>query len=1350
MARNRVLSFVSQFSGAHLRDSRTPTPNSSPPNNATKPESGIPPLQTSLGHNHGPPDSAVLSPTPSSPARPEFTGLPLSLSGSPTDGVEPRTGRQRSSSRPQSMIQTYHPPIMDVTEETIPELQPIFTLLNNHSNKLYQEGYFLKLDDQNAQGRPNPDRTWTECFAQLVGTVLSLWDAAELDSAGDNGEVLPKFINLTDASIKMIESLPTRSNDEQPLQNILSISTAGRNRYLLHFNSHHSLIQWTAGIRLAIFEHSTLQEAYTGALIAGKGKTLNGIGVIMERARVKSEDWVRVRFGAGVPWRRCWCVISPPDEKEYQKQQKDLKKRSPYDRSPVPILKGDIKFYDTRKDGKKQKKGKPIASISDAYAAYAIYPQAKSLIDASTLLKVEGNITIHSDPPSSTEGFVFIMPEVHPAVSGFEMLLRYMFPTWDTFGLYGRPGRLVASVLDQRSLMFGMPKHKKYGYLEILDVTSLILSEGSSGWSEREWRRRLRELTAARMTAMDEDPKGHSRSSSRRSARLSIGPGSTARDASKPRVGFADDAGSARSGRSMSVSRSAMRNDSAPPPSERMRSSPPRAGYHVRNSSEPRIDGMALPVRGHGGYDAPNSGYSSGPAYGHPQQSRGFQNGLATTPERVSSEDERANPPPRDFGNMERMQTPEPVQPPPAFAHSPSSRPAGKPYHSPELRRANSRLSSTTLAQLAKAGGVPPSAYRDELGRTSSDESSGSRPYHGDPRSQGVRDAHAETMGITANSNGSQVLNSPNHQASAGQQTGGQPLPTGAPAPERYMSPLNQSMMASEPVQERGDNPQPSMMPLPPQGPPPAGPLPSLTSSPPHRKPLPQQQQAAGVSGVPGYALHHDPLRQFGPHKATPPQNTQPSRHLSQMSQSSSLYDDASSTASPDYASTRSSEARESIDRPRAGVLKTVGAEQQVQVNNVNHDFNIPEINFGPTVNYAAAGSPRNKTPSPNHNTTPTRGNGHSRNESEDTLRRRSMAWQPGGVTVSPGERSGALTPEQFVQQRAAAASTPMYSHTRTPSGNALAASRGNTPTPPLMKRRSSFDMLAASRVGGHSRSGSAELLGQRPTSQGALHALGGGPGDYSSHLSAREQEHVSRVTGSPLIAVTGGRGQTIPPNGGLVAAIDAREREKQQMKQGISSVLAQNAINQRQQQQERDYRIQQQQHHQLMQHQPQVQQNMYAGMGAPMGQPGPESPSMYFAGGQANVAPSMYSGYGGIRASPGAAGPGGSPGGGRGHMGPGAGPGYGSPQMQNPGRGSPMNHPGAQAYAQGGGFSRPFPMQGQQQSAPRQYGQPGPQQFSPGGGFVPGPQGQQPPNRRPVPQNAMGRGTPQYQGQAF
>lgn len=42
---------------------------------------------------------------------------------------------------------------------------------------------------------------------QLVGTVLSLWDASELDQAGGDAEVLPTFINLTDAAIHMVSTL---------------------------------------------------------------------------------------------------------------------------------------------------------------------------------------------------------------------------------------------------------------------------------------------------------------------------------------------------------------------------------------------------------------------------------------------------------------------------------------------------------------------------------------------------------------------------------------------------------------------------------------------------------------------------------------------------------------------------------------------------------------------------------------------------------------------------------------------------------------------------------------------------------------------------------------------------------------------------------------------------------------------------------------------------------------------------------------------------------------------------------------------------------------------------------------
>jgi len=166
----------------------------------------------------------------------------ISVSDAHTAGLQidpspPRTGTARPTSRPLSMFQPFQPPPMEIEKDTLPELQPIFNFLNTHTQKLYTEGYFLKLADLTpgqsvacdivcrgascsriyfvwvstdtvSDGKPVNDRSWKECFAQLRGTVLSLWNAAELDAAGQNEEVLPTFINLTDASIKMVGCVP--------------------------------------------------------------------------------------------------------------------------------------------------------------------------------------------------------------------------------------------------------------------------------------------------------------------------------------------------------------------------------------------------------------------------------------------------------------------------------------------------------------------------------------------------------------------------------------------------------------------------------------------------------------------------------------------------------------------------------------------------------------------------------------------------------------------------------------------------------------------------------------------------------------------------------------------------------------------------------------------------------------------------------------------------------------------------------------------------------------------------------------------------------------------------------------
>lgn len=108
-------------------------------------------FMTTFGHKLQHPVSASPAPQPQEKVQTEpvasslqrFSSSPVREPSGPS--TPPRTRTERSSSRPGSMI--YQPPLMDTARDTLPELLPIFTFLNSHANKLYQEGYFLKLND---------------------------------------------------------------------------------------------------------------------------------------------------------------------------------------------------------------------------------------------------------------------------------------------------------------------------------------------------------------------------------------------------------------------------------------------------------------------------------------------------------------------------------------------------------------------------------------------------------------------------------------------------------------------------------------------------------------------------------------------------------------------------------------------------------------------------------------------------------------------------------------------------------------------------------------------------------------------------------------------------------------------------------------------------------------------------------------------------------------------------------------------------------------------------------------------------------------------------------------------------
>jgi CCR4-NOT transcriptional complex subunit CAF120 len=970
-----------------------------------------------------------------------------------------------------------------------------------------------------------------------------------------------------------------------------------------------------------MFEHAGLQEAYTGALIAGKGKALNNINVIMDRAKLPTADWARVRFGAGTPWRRCWCVITPPDEKEVQKLQKQAnKKKSAYDRSRPPVLKGDIKFYDS----KRTKKIRPIATIDDAYSAFAIYPQSKPLIDASTLVKVEGSITIHSDPPTTTEGFVFVMPEVHPAVTGFEMMLRWLFPVFDTFALYGRPGRLVPDTSDIRSLMFAMPKHRRYGYLEILDVSGLILEPGSAAWRESEWRKRMKELTGKRMTAIENGSRTNSRFSSRRSTRNSFGP-------SRSRIHF-DDGASVRSSPSMNwghgptdSSGGIPRTDSAPQGMADFGPQKPIPHAHHRSISETqgldRFQNQSPVSNYDGAYDAP----PQPPPHTTPVATTGrepsnlrYAKELASTPERVSSEDEMAprTTPVQELQDLQTTATPEPVAAPPAFAHAPGSLPTSKPYHSPELRRANSRMSNATLSQLAGAGGVAAALHSvSAQGSSEGQGHQGEGRYSGENQRGVLSDANTNEFPanddrlneglVTASLNRFSFEQSPARDTNKSQNPNPHPpIPFTFPN-HAELQELSGAGHSSDVPKVPGHMSNPSVE--------------STTSTSSQisrlqtsqsitRKPLPTKPSSVETPNSAETPTSISSLAQPVIDQATFDMIGRDERHLTPLPETqihrqnsgfSSIYDEESaSTASPDYASTRRSiDTSESFDRPRAGVMRTVGTVELDNTDSIASGGagSSIHIDFGPTFNYASDKVPtRNQSPGPvqsygaqghapspsgdgtRHATRPSSsGPSKSPNRNimtpETTNYRNSLvdprivAWQPGMATsanitaAQPG-----ISAEQFVQQRAVVATnTPLYAHNRQQSSTTLAINQNygrSTPTPPLARNRLS-DYMGQ----GQARNISAELL-QRPSSRGATAALGhSSSGDIASTLSAREQEHLARVTGQPLINMAhNNRAQAAA---GLVGAIEAREKDKAQMKKGINSQAVEQAIAQRQQQ---------------------------------------------------------------------------------------------------------------------------------------------------------------------------------------
>lgn len=328
------------------------------------------------------------------------------------------------------------------------------------------------------------DRVWKEVYGILTGNQLAFWDAVNLARCRDSPEKLletscrPQYLNFTDAIFNAMAVLPTA---KLQLENVIVVLTTLKNRYIIQLRSKSNLEEMLVALRLSAYEHQALQEAYTGALLSARGLQLSDIRTILSATRYDHAEWVKIRYGSGTAWKRCYMVIQPLSNKK------------------KGLSEGRISIY----ENDTCKKREILGEITGITSVCAVYPQLHFFIDRSTMLKLEGTIFFrqhggkkrnHSYDTLSdhNEASLFILPEEHNSVPGYDTLIRFLIPIFDAFGKYGRPKRLKADRMDPDSLLFGLPTLPSVYYLEVDDLLSSMQSLQYLGWTSAQWRLQIK------------------------------------------------------------------------------------------------------------------------------------------------------------------------------------------------------------------------------------------------------------------------------------------------------------------------------------------------------------------------------------------------------------------------------------------------------------------------------------------------------------------------------------------------------------------------------------------------------------------------------------------------------------------------------------------------------------------------------------------------------------------------------------------------------------------------------------------------------------------------------------------
>lgn len=393
-----------------------------------------------------------------------------------------------------------------------PELLPIVNLIGAQRLRPYIQALLFVMH----QG------TWAAGEGSLTGSDF----AVQLHS----GEA--RYLNVIDCSVA-----PGAVATE-----LAVLQDFDCNQLALRFGDADECHLWHAALLLAKYEHTALNEAFTGVLLSLNGPNLLDILTLLDhKKRFARYEWCNLRLPQILAkWIRVFVVVVP-----------GLLKR-----------KGRVEVYTSEKLLKKLL----VLYVNDADAVYNVYPEDTKMIDFNSIMKLEGEIFVNkafehlfaqpddkkskkpllraastlsngprsrsssvnssmlffssapsptqdgrhslpNSPPKSTSShffkkqaanhfvetnYLYLMPIPHPGVSATETMIRNFVHIVDAFHLYGRPSHLNSDKTDPILMLFGLPSLPHCGYLALDDAYDVVRSNKTISlaeeWSELHWR----------------------------------------------------------------------------------------------------------------------------------------------------------------------------------------------------------------------------------------------------------------------------------------------------------------------------------------------------------------------------------------------------------------------------------------------------------------------------------------------------------------------------------------------------------------------------------------------------------------------------------------------------------------------------------------------------------------------------------------------------------------------------------------------------------------------------------------------------------------------------------------------